>query len=497
MKKPREERTQLQPAGPVGRCILRLLDHIRRQWWLFIIGVVCILGALLVGTEYATSRPSFCGSCHIMDTYHATWEESEHGKEGVTCVACHYPPGEHHTLRAKFKGLGQLFSYLGTGTKIVHQATYVNDASCMVAGCHTLDEESETGEWVTKEVRFPMREEEDGTLSTVPYVHKTHFEKGNWIEGQEKHCSICHRHESSKHHMEVTAKTCNLCHFKNMELNEGRAKCSLCHTIPEKPFKDEVTGSEEIVTHSVLEQRGVACSSCHLHHVRGTGSIDRNHCLECHEDDPDIMAKWHDAKSMHEKHVPTQAAHCFSCHETIGHGKPPEGLDHYDAALGDCKACHATPHHNKRLLLAGIGGQGVEKPMPIKHHDVEMGCRACHIVDAVDAKGRGKKVATASVCINCHSQKEGLLIEKWKGDVNEIVEEAVAYEQDALKALAQARGTLPDDTLVRSETLIRDGQQNLTIVKAGGGVHNKKYAALLLDIAIEYFEDAIAELETE
>ena len=297
--------------------------------------------------------------------------------------------------------------------------------------------------------------------------------------------------------MEVAAKTCHLCHFKNVALNEKQAKCSLCHKMPEKPFRDDASGSDELITHKILEERGVACASCHLHQVRGTGVMREQRCLECHENDQAIMKDCADAELMHEKHVAAQTANCFSCHEVIQHGRPPEDYDHFDAALSDCKACHAAPHQNKRLLISGTGGKGIDRPWPIKHHDVGMGCLACHIVDAVDEKGRSKKVATASVCINCHSEKEGNLIEAWKRDVAEILEEAREYEEEAVAAVEQARDKAPEDALKKAETLLKDGQANLRIVNAGGGVHNKKYSALLLDIAIEFFEDAMAELETE
>lgn len=485
------------PVGPIGRRILILLDWLKRRWWLFLICAFVLLAAIAIGAEYATSRPAFCGSCHIMNRYHDSWAKSKHAEEGVTCVQCHYPPGEHHTLRAKFKGLGQLFSYLGTGTTIVHKDTYVNDRSCTTSECHSTDENTEDGTWMTNRVEFITYTGKDDSKATVSYVHKTHFAKENWIEGQEKHCSICHRHETSEKHIEVSTKTCNLCHFKNVVLNEKRSKCSLCHAIPEKPFKDEDSGSDELVTHKILEERGVACSSCHLHHVRGTGATKKDRCLECHENDKTVMKDFSDEKLMHEKHVPTQAAHCFSCHESIEHGEPPEGYDHYDAALSDCRACHKAPHHNKKLLLSGTGGKGMDKPLPIKHHGMNMNCLACHIVDAVDAKGRPKKLATASVCINCHSKKEGLLIAKWKADVAEILEEALEYETEALEILEQAKGKVPEEALKAAQQLVKDGQENIRIVNAGGGVHNKKYSALLLDIAIEFFEDAVAELEEE
>ena len=111
--------------------------------------------------------------------------------------------------------------------------------------------------------------------------------------------------------------------------------------------------------------------------------------------------------------------------------------------------------------------------------------------------GRPKKIATASVCVNCHSKEEGALIEKWKSDVAEFLEEAMEYEAAAVEALAQAKGKASVGSLKKAQMLVKNGQENLGIVRAGGGVHNKKYSALLLDISIEFFEDAIAELEAE
>ena len=497
VKEEKKQNVDCLPAGPVGLRVPELFDRLRRCWWRFALGATLLLVAVVLGAEYGTSRPSFCGSCHIMNRYHESWKKSKHSENGVVCIDCHYPPGEHHTIRARFKGLEQLFSCLGMGARIVQTAAFVSDRSCTTSECHSTEETTEEGRWLTNRIEFASYTRKDGSTGRVPFVHKTHFARENWLEDQEKHCGICHRHETAEHHMEVSPKTCNLCHFKNSALNEGRSKCSLCHEVPEKPFRDEASGSDELVTHKILEERRVTCSSCHLHHVRGTGVMRIQRCLECHENDQTIMEYCSDAELMHETHIATQAAHCSSCHETIRHGKASEEYDHFDATLSNCTACHAAPHHNKRLLISGTGGKGVDKPMPIEHHNVEMSCLACHIVDAFDAKGRKVKVATAGVCVNCHSKEEGALIEKWKSDVAEILEEAVEYEKEAVKTLELARGNVSEEAMEKAEKLLKDGQENLLLVNAGGGVHNKKYSALLLDVAIEFFEDAIAELEIE
>ena len=74
------------------------MDYARRKWWKLLPCTIVVLVVLIGAVEYGTSRPGFCGSCHIMNSYHESWAKSEHAKAGVACVACHYMPGEHHTL---------------------------------------------------------------------------------------------------------------------------------------------------------------------------------------------------------------------------------------------------------------------------------------------------------------------------------------------------------------------------------------------------------------
>jgi hypothetical protein len=45
--------------------------------------------------------------------------------------------------------------------------------------------------------------------------------------------------------------------------------------------------------------------------------------------------------------------------------------------------------------------------------------------------------------------------------------------------------------------MLKEGRENLNIVKFGNGVHNKKYSIMLIDAAITRFEDMIDFLEEE
>lgn len=441
---------------------------------IFVILIICSLFA----AEYYSSRPQFCGSCHIMKKYYDSWKQDKHSEENVTCVECHYPPGEKHALKSKFKGLGQLFTYLGTGTNVVRTPAKVSDLSCTTSNCHP-DEK-----FMDKKIKFTEK---------ISYVHATH--KNKTIEGQALHCDTCHQHVTPEKHFEVPRMICYLCHFKETKFNEGRSKCTLCHLLPEKPIqkqKKEGDQEEKPVTHKYLEEVKVACPSCHYELVQGSGGIKKEDCFNCHEYSQEMLKKADDKKAMHTEHVAAQNANCFDCHMPIEHKE----ISRFDAAMQNCTACHPEPHIYQKMLITGTGGKGIDKPYPIAHLYVNVNCFACHVDDGVDAKGRKVKRASPKACVECHmkdEQKQGLG-KKWQSDVLEYLTEARGLEKQAIAAIENAKDSAPKKTIQKAMALMHDGQENLRLVDAGGGVHNKKYAMLLIDAAITYFEDAIEEV---
>ncbi len=57
--------------------------------------------------------------------------------------------------------------------------------------------------------------------------------------------------------------------------------------------------------------------------------------------------------------------------------------------------------------------------------------------------------------------------------------------------MAAAEGNLDAEKLNEARETIAVGQELLNIVQFGNGVHNKKYAIMILDEAIANFEDTI------
>lgn len=442
-----------------------------KKWILIILAVIVITAVLgVIGAEYYTAKPTFCGSCHIMKKYYNQWAKDKHGEKGVACVECHYAPGTHGTLTAKFKGLGQLFTYLGSSDKSVQKSATVNDLSCITADCHPKEK------FADKKLKFTEK---------IPYIHKTHFDKT--VEGQALHCTTCHQHVTADKHFEVPRMACYLCHFKGAEFNEGRAKCSSCHEIPDKPLQKLEEGAEppkKIITHKSLEASKVRCQSCHYQIIQGKGEIKKENCVHCHEYSADLMKKAEDKKIMHEEHVTAQNAKCFDCHLPIEHRE----TDFMEMARANCSTCHPDHHVHQKMLIAGTGGKGTKQDYPIRHFNVKVNCFACHTKADHDYKGVTVIKADTANCVACHTEDEQHLAKKWKSDVLDYLEEAREIEQQVIKAVDAAKGRVPKSTIQKAMTMLAEGQANLLLVEAGGGVHNKKYSMLLLDTAVEKFE---------
>ncbi len=302
---------------------------------LILILLVAGIIAVIMGSEYYTTRPEFYGSCHMMKRYYDSWKNSAHGEKDIACLVCHYAPKEKYYIDVNFKGLGQLLTYFSSDGREVRMPTKVSDLSCITSECHPKEN------FLDKEIKFTEK---------VPFIHQTHEEKT--IEGQKLHCDTCHQNITVEKHFEVTKKVCFLCHFKNTNFNEGRAKCSLCHEIPKKSLqkqKKETKPDEKPVTHQSLEKAKVPCQSCHYEIIQGKGKVEEQNCFKCHNYSVELKAKAGEKRLMHTEHVAGQFAKCFDCHEPIQH-KLTEFLD---TARLNCLTCHPNHHIYQKMLLVG------------------------------------------------------------------------------------------------------------------------------------------------
>ena len=443
--------------------------------------IVILVISGIISTEYYTSQPEFCSSCHIMKNFYDSWAISKHND--VKCVVCHYAPGAKFDVDANFKGLRQIFTYFSTDGRDLRMPTQVRDRSCMTSECHPEEN------FLNKQVKFTEK---------VPYIHKTHEDKT--IEGQKLHCDTCHQSIRTGKHFEVSKEICFLCHFKNTNFNEGRAKCLLCHEIPTKPLQSQKKGEtqpgEKTITHQSLEKAKVPCQSCHYELVQGKGDVNKHRCFNCHKYSFEVGKKAGAKGIMHSEHVAGQhivgqLAKCFDCHEPIKHQKTESP---YSVRL-NCSACHPDHHIYQKTLLVGEKRKGVPET-PSLMYKVKTSCIGCHIDEQIK---NGEKVLYGSVkaCVACHTEKHEGMVKEWKDKVKEELDYAKEVEKEAEQAITNAEGTVLVEKLNKAKELFKKGQEDLHIVEYGSGVHNKKYSIVLLDDAMNNFEDLIDYLNEE
>ena len=473
----------------------------------------------------------FCGYCHIL-TYpgvvqkgYDLWKKDKHNKFG--CVECHYPtnkagttnPGTVKKATGTWNGHipknpPERFSYIPLGGETVKTRPRIPDTNCMTARCHGNPSDT----FKTKKIKFTEK---------VSFTHKPHLEKKNQIKGQKINCTSCHQHETDKKKFEVSKATCYLCHFKHVEFNEDRGKCELCHELPKKPIQ---TSGEKPITHQMLKKAKVSCSSCHMEMIQAAGGgqyeayfkngelktalvmnagkIKKENCLACHDQKKILKEEIHE-DVMHKKHVTVKNARCFDCHQPILHIKAdleqPMIQAYGHAHLNDpvnqpklpgCAVCHPQAHYYQRLLSSGPKRPGVLKT-PDFMYKVRANCLACHVEKKFNAKGQMVMTASAKTCVRCHTKDHKKMLKDWKKELKEEIKYSKEVKQEALNALGKAKSKLSKSKLLEAKKMLKEGQESLNIVRFGNGVHNKKYSIMLIDAALNRFEDMIDSLEED
>lgn len=457
------------------------------------------LAAAAYGTvEWYTAKSSFCGgSCHTMTEQYEAWQaDTHHGENNdsdiqAECVDCHFLPGEHGSLKAKYEGLRHLAAYLYDKDAPLPIRPDIPDGACLSSGCHDKQKLAE------KEIQFTEK---------VRFKHDVHL--GNeMLNGQTLACDTCHMKVTEKKHFEVPGEICYLCHLKledhdiesaqmaqvgtqnileisfanrsETSFNEGDSRCDICHTIPTEPLQRQLTAEEtrtkKAITHQTMHEEGVPCESCHFEVVKGsgdvvTGNVVSNGCLRCHNRSDELLAAAEDGELMHNAHVETREADCFDCHISVEH---KNRTDHLDSVREDCELCHADQHKYQKILLSGSPVTEDLDATPHLMFEVNTNCLGCHLKKDF-RKGHAVRTASAETCVACHTEEHDDMLEDWKNQVTEEIKFIEEYETEVEEAFESARGRLNEDTVHDIEDLLKRGADLLDVVRVGNGVHNKK-----------------------
>ncbi|MEK6643066.1 MAG: NapC/NirT family cytochrome c [Planctomycetota bacterium] len=340
---------------------------------LMLVGLLCFGGFSLGGAEYYTSRPDFCGSCHIMDPYYKSWSKDQHGaKVGARCVDCHYAPGEQHTIKAKFKGLSQATSYFSGRYGAGRPRAKVNNASCLVSGCHG-DNAFMTKAITLGETHTEIRMVGDQKTSverapTVHFSHEKHLQAGARIDETVK--ALADLRATMKKSLPSDAFE-QLTHAVTSVGNASARQASLKKAIAtlsvetREPEIQEWMRLEHDKTR-MLQLEGLNCASCHNY----------------------------DATGKH--HIAVDRAACYTCHftgQTFNHG------------TGACLKCHEPPVRQIAIHTTPTTATG-SAPAQMDHREIVtrgIDCASCH-ADVV----QGETQVTTRDCTHCHDQESYL-----------------------------------------------------------------------------------------
>jgi nitrate/TMAO reductase-like tetraheme cytochrome c subunit len=390
-----------------------------------------------------SSRPQFCGSCHIMSPYYESWKESRHGM--VACVECHIPPGVTAELRKKYEALSMVASYF-TGTYGTNPWTEIDDAACL--RCH--------------ERRLLAGRE---LFGEVLFDHTSHL--AGMRRGKKLRCTSCHSQIVQGSHIAVTTSTCILCHFKGQTAGRGPATCTLCHPIPRKVIRHETL----TLDHAEVGRLGMDCTWCHARPGGSDGTVPRERCVTCHNE-PSRLGEYEEAELLHRKHVSEHKVDCMDCHLEIRH----VGAPRIEEATAACGSCHLKGHSPQASLYAGIGGRGVD-PMPDVMFLAGVRCEGCHL--EIPGQVTDTRRASEISCMSCHGPSYRRIFLSWRA----AIEERTGGLQRQLSKTEAALGR-------SSPQAIADARFNLDLVVEGRGVHNVDYALALLKESHEAMNSA-------
>ncbi|MBL8006633.1 MAG: NapC/NirT family cytochrome c [Ignavibacteria bacterium] len=426
-------------------------------------GIYLFLFLLLfsAAAEY-TSRPSFCPTCHYMETFYQSWRTSQHNK--VDCVECHFEPGISGTIRGKLNGLVQIVNYVSLSYKKRKPWAEIPDNTCARSGCHEKQ----------------ALQDSVYDFKGVKFNHKNHLQELR--RGKTLKCTSCHSQIVQGTHMEVTESTCFNCHFKKSDDPEHKydrlADCSTCHSWKGKT-KEEM--SLYRYDHTVVANNDISCLSCHASTVAGNGEVGKERCFQCHFEN-EKLEKFNDTEKMHETHIKKHSVKCYVCHTPIQH--KVQKID--PNSPSDCISCHSNSHSSQVNLYTGEGGFEVEKTPSVMYLN-GINCKGCHIFHETDKKDVVSTKAGSSSCEKCHGSGYDNLLKQWRT----ASEQRLQTINSIYRTVSSQVNNSKSSNKPEAEKTLDEAYHNIRIVETGKSVHNVLFADKLLTSAYSLMKKSL------
>lgn len=423
----------------------------------FLLFIVVLAGA----AEY-TSKPSFCPTCHYMESFYQSWRTSSHNK--VDCVECHFEPGLKGVIKGKLNGLVQIVSYISSSYKKRAPFAEIPDNTCARSGCHERQAFTDT----------------TYNFEGIAFNHKHHLQELK--RGKTLKCTSCHSQIVQGTHMEVTTSTCFNCHFKKSDDPEHRydklANCTTCHNW-ENTSKEQMANFR--YDHTNVIQNKINCYSCHTNTVAGNGEVGKERCFQCHFE-TERLEKYADVEFMHSTHISKHSLRCFSCHTAIQH--KVQKID--PSSPPDCISCHSNSHSSQVSLYTGENGFNTEKTPSVMYLN-GINCKGCHIFHESDKNDINTSKSRGSACDMCHGKGYNKLVAQWKIASEKKLKEIYSIYNIASNQVKNSKANNKPE----ADKMISEAYHNIRIVEIGKSVHNIQFADKLLTASYDLMLKAL------
>lgn len=447
------------------RKVKRFFKNVRgwKRFLLFTgIYLFTFLALLALAAEY-TSRPSFCPTCHYMETFYQSWRTSAHNK--VDCVECHFEPGVSGTIKGKLNGLVQIVNYVSLSYKKRKPWAEIPDNTCARSGCHETQS--------LKDSTYNFK--------GIEFSHKNHLQEQR--RGKTLKCISCHSQIVQGTHMEVTEATCFTCHFKISSDPEHKLEklsdCNTCHNFKGKT-KDQLASLR--YNHTSIVDNNIDCKGCHSNTVSGKGEVAKERCFQCHFE-TERLEKFSDIETIHSTHIKKHSMNCITCHSVIDH--KIQKLD--PTAPPDCNSCHSNAHSSQVSLFSGENGFNVENA-PSTMFLNGINCKGCHIFHEIDKNDISTSKAKGSSCEKCHGPGYNNLMKEWEvTSMKRLNIIKTIYNA----ANAQVKNSSSNNK-AEAEKYMEEANHNMRLVEVGKSVHNIQFSDKLLVGSYELIKKSLS-----
>ena len=346
-----------------------------KEWWSrisrrrrLVIIIVPVVVAVIAGSGVALwnyhEQPSFCATCHVMETYLESWESppllaNAHAEADITCLECHEP-----TIGQQVQELWK--NITGNFEQPLEQRDFGNEF-CLK--CHEPEVFGEA---------FPHMPVDKITCGSCHNAHRqgvvdlaspitTHS-----VTGPYANCLFCHG-SGKPYELPATAD----------HVGATNDTCLTCHKVEATPpTTTPPTTTPPTTTPPFIFDPDMDCTTCHVM--------------------TSYVESLQDATLLAYVHAQEGLA-CLDCHELAVLEQIHEGADPDTTELKErkfpmefCFACHTSYPALIELTKDYIAPAG-ENINPHDTHEGELECYTCHKMH--------KKTWELTYCYNCHHER--------------------------------------------------------------------------------------------